>query len=237
LTNAIRTNIGTEPVHGHGVGALGLQAGIQVVQRRLVGDQQREPVGKPEAVLAHEGVGQVRVRIDPARHPVGLGVAARRGVHLEQAARRLQELGQPLGGRFAFAPGPGGVGPDADREGLAVQTRSVQRDIQVSHARRRQPQRVSSERRADERHGRPLPLRHELARGVHHHPAPVMRKARPIDGRFGQIDARAGFDGVDMQAEDAGGHGGDGSTSGECRREYKKCGAPDRPKETKKARD
>jgi len=40
-----------------------------------------------------------------------------------------------------------------------------------------------------------------------------------------------------MQAEDAGGHGGDGSTSGECRREYKKCGAPDRPKETKKARD
>ncbi|MNT96835.1 hypothetical protein D3C72_2390210 [compost metagenome] len=40
-----------------------------------------------------------------------------------------------------------------------------------------------------------------------------------------------------MQAEDAGGHGGGGSTSGECRREYKKCGAPDRPKETKKARD
>ncbi|MCC3264148.1 hypothetical protein LLE87_38910, partial [Paenibacillus polymyxa] len=45
------------------------------------------------------------------------------------------------------------------------------------------------------------------------------------------------FDGIDMQAEDTCGHGGDGSTGDGCRREYKKCGTPGRLRETKKARD
>ncbi|KAG1439168.1 hypothetical protein G6F57_019536 [Rhizopus arrhizus] len=151
------------------------------------------------------------MRVAPAGHPVGLGVALGSRVHLEQAARRLEEIGKPLPDCRAFALGGNGVAPDRHGFRPRLQAGPIQRHIQVSHARRGQAQRVGRERGADQRHRGPLPLGHELTIGADQHPAPVLGQAGPVDGGFRQVDACAGFDRVDMQAEDTGGHGGEKS--------------------------
>ncbi|MNL65343.1 hypothetical protein D3C87_1896650 [compost metagenome] len=105
LPFAFDDDVGAETVHGHRRHALGLQARVQVIQRRLIGDQQGKAVGKAKMVFAHKGIGQVRMRVNPARHPVGLGVACGGAIHLQQPARRFQEFGKPIPDRHAFLPG------------------------------------------------------------------------------------------------------------------------------------
>src|SRR5690606_7733922 len=62
-------------------------------------------------------------------------------------------------------------------------------------------------------HGGPLALRHEVALPGQDHPPAVACQASTVDGRLRKINGGAGLDGIDVQAGDAGGHGGGGTES------------------------
>ena len=186
-------DIGAKAVHRHRRLAARRQAFVQLVQRRLVGHQQRKPVGKAEEMVAGEILGPFGWRSSQVSTHSGLAErSARRSILSRRHGsprKRLSHSAQRGCSARAIT-----VSRHTPTAGCA---RPIPTHPPVCASRPcpgAQHQHAVLERRADARHLRILALGHELAGGRRHHPAAIVRQAGAIDARLGQVDAGAGFE-------------------------------------------
>jgi hypothetical protein len=162
------------------------QPPVELVERALADEQQREAVGE-RGLVARRAVG----RVDGPAHVV-------REPH--QPAGDTEVHGEPAVGGLGHGPRRDRVAPDRDDHRFP---RPVVRQLEVGTPRRAQHQGVGRDGRRDRRHGGQITLRQEAPGLVDHHPVPVPAQAARRHLGVVQRDSPARLHGVDPELGDA----------------------------------